>query len=1009
MIYDDYIEYTKTYQRKYGEKTVVFMQVGDFFELYAVDNDTEKAGADIYTVCDICNIQVSRKNKTILENNRQNPLMAGFPIAIVSKHIQTLVHHGYTVVMIRQVTPPPNPRREVTEIISPSTNTQTQGSENTYLMTLYWENNPIHYQSTRSQWSVGMCCIDVTTGDVCIGEAFPQMADKHYAKDEAYRWIQSIQPREIILVGDPVDKETLEDLYNSLQIRHLRLFRTVHELWGHENLGVFRKTSYQEQVLQKIYGKTCGVVGSVTEALDLSRNDFSRMAMMYSIQFVYEHNEKMMDCLKLPVNHEPVRHLNVHYNGLTQLNVISHVPGEKPLLTILNRCATAFGSRLFKEHLLNPLISTAELQTRYDMVEWFLKCPDHTTMRKHLGAVLDLERFARRLVMEQLAPCEWVSIAHSFDSIRKMLSLLETHLAMPQRPEKLWNTYKCLIDHVNTVQRMLDDDLVLEEATKYWLNDIRGSVFCKGKFIELDELQDCVQGNIQQLRTIADALSVLLASVSTGGGAGNVTEQGCKLEYNERDGYYLSMTKKRWETLLTRTPANYELPWIDGDTGDEDENNKAEKTLRLGECKTKPVSSSSSILKITHVHIESLSHRIQAEQKTLGLVATEAYMDFIRTHKFEISKCMFHIVSLLAELDVSLTHARNAEEYCYSRPILHEGTKSFVRAQKLRHPIIERIQSHTPYVPNDVDIGKDVDGWLLYGINASGKSSLMKAIGLNVLMAQAGSFVPCEKLTLQPYHYIFTRISGADNIYRGMSSFTVEMSELRNILLRCNANSLVLGDELCAGTESISALSIVAAGIDALAKQRASFVFATHLHELLDMECIPENVEVFHIHIELDENTGKIVYDRNLTKGHGHAYYGLEVCKALQLPEHFLHKAHMYRRKIQKAPNTFVNAKTSNYNKEVYIDKCLVCGNRASETHHIGYQKTASQGFIGHIGVHSKANLVPLCEECHAKEHQGTISIEGFVQTSEGRELKVKAHRTSTSAKRKTTSGTATT
>lgn len=122
-IIDDYVVYCQTYSEKYGSNTVVFIQVGDFFEIYSYkDGKTEEmVGAPMQKLCDLCNLQMSRKNKSILENSRSNPLMAGFPLVVLSKQIQILVQNGYTVVVIRQVTPPPDVKREVTEIISPST------------------------------------------------------------------------------------------------------------------------------------------------------------------------------------------------------------------------------------------------------------------------------------------------------------------------------------------------------------------------------------------------------------------------------------------------------------------------------------------------------------------------------------------------------------------------------------------------------------------------------------------------------------------------------------------------------------------------------------------------------------------------------------------------------------------------------------------------------------------------------------------------------------------------
>lgn len=971
MIYDDYIDYSTTYQQKYGEKTVVFMQVGDFFEIYAINNEVEKVGADIYTVCDICNIQVSRKNKGVLENNRQNPLMAGFPIAIVAKHIQTLVNHGYTVVLIRQVTPPPNPKREVTEIISPSTNSQAQGYDNTFLMVLHWEAIPTHYGSEKKTWTVGMCSIDVTTGDVMIGEAYPRISDPNFAKDEAYRWIQSIQPKEIIFTGNGLLDEEKEDLLSHLQVSYLRLYRSVHEKWDHDKSSTYQKISYQEQVFEKLYPKH-GIV-PVIEAYDLERRDLIRVAFMYGIDFVFEHNERMVQCLKTPIYLEMNEYLNVHYNGLLQMNVISNVKGEKPLLSLLNRCSTAFGSRLFKEMLLNPICNTDKLEERYSHLEWMYYCPYLVDIQKALSGILDLERFSRRLMLEQLSPCEWVSVKASVEQVKKAHVHIMNWIRNNENPlPNRWISDK--MDSLQDAYTMIDDFIakymIIEEAGKYWLNDIRGNFFKKGIYTELDLLQDQVDIAILQFESFANQISNL----------GENDQCACKVDSNERDGYFLTMTKRRWETAVAKAKERGLMMCT--------ESNQA---VCFEDWKAKPISSSSSIVRLTHTYLDDLSHRITSTQKRLTQVVTQTYQEFLKTHKESNAESLQHIVQVVSEIDVLVTNARNAIEYAYKKPTIdHESEKSYMKASQMRHPIIERIQQGIPYVPNDVVLGQDKDGWLLYGINASGKSSLMKAIGLTVLMAQAGMYVPCDQFTYHPYQYIFTRISGADNIYRGMSSFTVEMSELKNILLRCNDRSLVLGDELCAGTESLSALSIVASGIEYLAKQRSSFVFATHLHELIKLDCVPENVDIYHIHIELDQETGKIIYDRHITKGHGHAYYGLEVCQALQLPPDFITRAHYYRRKIQEEPESFVQIKPSNYNASIYVDRCGVCGKVATETHHIQYQKDAtgeSGKHVNHIPLHMKGNLIPLCEGCHKKEHHGELEIKGYQQTSNGKEL----------------------
>jgi DNA mismatch repair protein MutS len=130
MIYDDYVQYTDKYKNVYGEKTVVFIEIGSFFELYGVNNDKEVSGANMVEMSNLLNIQVSRKNKSILENSRDNPLMAGFPSYALKKFVDILINNKYTNVIIEQVTPPPNPKRDVTQIISPSTYIENLTSTN---------------------------------------------------------------------------------------------------------------------------------------------------------------------------------------------------------------------------------------------------------------------------------------------------------------------------------------------------------------------------------------------------------------------------------------------------------------------------------------------------------------------------------------------------------------------------------------------------------------------------------------------------------------------------------------------------------------------------------------------------------------------------------------------------------------------------------------------------------------------------------------------------------------
>ena len=199
----------------------------------------------------------------------------------------------------------------------------------------------------------------------------------------------------------------------------------------------------------------------------------------------------------------------------------------------------------------------------------------------------------------------------------------------------------------------------------------------------------------------------------------------------------------------------------------------------------------------------------------------------------------------------------------------------------------------------------------------------MKAVGLNIILAQAGFYTASKEFTFSPYKHLFTRILNNDNIFKGESSFAVEVSEIRSILKRCDNNSLVLGDELCNGTENISAQSIFASCVITLSKRYSNFIFATHLHGLMDMEQVKalDNVKAYHLKVEFDKKNDILVYDRKIQPGNGPPIYGLEVCKAMDLDDDFIQMADKIRRKLLNVEDSVVPDNKSKYNAQVYVDK----------------------------------------------------------------------------------------
>ena len=178
-----------------------------------------------------------------------------------------------------------------------------------------------------------------------------------------------------------------------------------------------------------------------------------------------------------------------------------------------------------------------------------------------------------------------------------------------------------------------------------------------------------------------------------------------------------------------------------------------------------------------------------------------------------------------------------------------------------------------------------------------------------------------------------------------------------------------------------------------LVKQMSSFILATHLHNLSKMPEIEKitNVSKYHLKVNFDRDNNRLIYDRKLHEGSGSAIYGLEVCKAMDLPEEFIDIANNIRKGIMNIDKEILSTKKSHYNNDLYMDKCSICGKQGIDTHHIKPQEDADENnFIGSMHKNTKGNLVVLCEECHIKTHHGNLQINGYIQTSEGKILDYK-------------------
>ena len=960
-----YLDLFDKYQEKYGDNTIILMEVGSFFEMYGIET-TEINKGKVTEISSLLNIQCTKKDKAKLEENYNNPRMAGFPTPALSKYINIILENNYTVVLVEQVTPPPKPERKVTRILSPGTNFDTMKVASSNLMSIYIE------KISENQTCIGVSVIDVITGKNLVFETQSKLDDKDYGYEEIFRMIQVHNPSELLINLKNVDMSK-EDIVSYFEIEN----NTYHVNIDNKNTDI-ANLSYQKQFLEKIFKHDTML--SVIEYLDLERKIWGTISYIYLLQFSYEHDERILSKLTKPIIDEEENLLLLANNTIQQLNITSNNGfnnSTNSLLGMINKTSTIMGKRLLKERLLNPIKEKKTLDKRYGFIDTMINDNNYLTYESYLKNINDIERLQRRLSISIIHPCEFTTLYHSYLSIDDIIKMASVNFREISPDTYVNQKFKDFIKDFEIYYN-------LENMYKYNINTIGNNIFNNGIYPELDVIENDINQSELYFIILKNKLSEIIQENSP---KTNGTDF-VKIDYNDRDGKYLSLTKKRFEILKCSLEKSKKYKNCIIHLNDPE--NNIDISFNLKEIDVKHDKANT---KIFSKQIKTYSDKIVLLKQKMNKLATQYYIDSLDIFSKKYDHYLSKISDFIAEIDVIKSSAKIAIINNYKKPIIDEEIKgnSYVIADDIRHPIIEKLNRNCEYIPNDIVLGNNnTDGMLLYSVNAAGKSSLMKSIGINIIMAQAGMYVAATNFRYRPYSYIFTRISGNDNLFKGQSSFAVEMSELRGILKRANSNSLVLGDELCSGTETNSALAIVAAGIKWLAQKNTSFIFATHLHQLSKMDIINnlDNVKHFHLKVEYDQIKKMLVYNRKLEPGSGLSIYGLEVCKAMDLDKEFLEMANSIRIDIANIDKKIISDKKSKYNSNILIDKCAICNENAEDVHHIKFQCTADKyNMIGNYHKNVENNLVCLCKKCHINVHNGDLQINGYIETSKGIKL----------------------
>ncbi len=960
---DEYHEYLSKYKEKYGEKTIVLMMVGSFYEAYGVNSEKEKYGCDeIIEIGNLLNIIVTRKNKSIIENSKSNHLLMGFPLYCLNKYVEILIEENYTVVVISQVTPPPNPKREVTNIFSPSTYIENiQTYEEKYLMTIYLSKY-FNYRSKTTFINCSIAIYDITTSKSYIYESPNNITDNNLILDEIFRIKQTYYPKEVIIFGDLIDNLSFEKIINFLELSSVCV---------HNNLNNFPKEllnlNYQNEILKKVFPNT-GILTPI-EYCNLEKNPNSVVSYVNLLKFIYEHDSNNLKCVYQPELLTANNKLILEFNTIKKLNIInidnSMNSKNSSLLNILNNCISSNGKRFFKHCLLNPITDIKELEERYNNIDLFLKKDINSKyyiydlIRKELQSIIDIERSFNKLSINKFHPFEFNILHNSIKKIIKLIEILEIN-----NVNLLFN---CDKEDYKLFLKYLEEIFNIEELPKYNLDNISESFYIEGYNKNIDTIQNELNKCNKYFLQLVHKLNSSSPDFSGF----------FKQDFNERDGNYLSITSKRFLQVKKKISSNFDISI--------DEYNDIFKNL------IDKITPNKLTVKITSTNISKINDKIFELKNELKQNIMSLYNEICNNIYNKFNNLFKNTISFVNNIDFIANNASNSIKFNYNRPSIDkDADKSYFKATDLRHPIIEVINTKIPYISNNIKLGiENQDGIILYGCNSVGKSSTMKAIGLNLILAQAGMFVPSKYFLYSPYKSIFTRIPSSDDIFKGQSTFTVELSEFRNIQKKANKYSLIIGDELMVGTEFISGISLITAGIIELSKKQTSFIFASHLHELKNIEEIKEikTLKIYHMTIHFDNITKDLIFDRKLKENGGPETYGLEIAKSYDFDNSFLKNAEKIKKKLLNENNSIIQNKKSRYNSNKFIDKCSICGDTKNlEIHHINQQKNAD--IHGNINkqFHKNIlhNLVCLCIKCHDNIHNNNININGYKFTTTG-------------------------
>lgn len=516
-----------------------------------------------------------------------------------------------------------------------------------------------------------------------------------------------------------------------------------------------------------------------------------------------------------------------------------------PLIQVLDQTVTPMGARLLKRWLLMPLKDLVQIQERLNIVDQAKQLKKlRKNMRETLSQVGDLERLTSKLAMRRIGPRELQQLNRSL----KLIPSIQAHLHEANQNQLLQlavQLHLCL-----GVVAKLDNMLVADPP----ILANKGNVIKEGVNAELDELRKIAFGG-------KDYLLQLQKKEQERTGIPSL-----KIAYNNVFGYYLEVTHVHKD----KVPSD----WL------------RKQTLTNAE-------------RYITEELKKYEDQIIGAEEKITSIEESLYNELVISLANEITSIQSN-AQLLGKIDCLFSFAQLAEMNNYCKPTLQESFELVLK--DARHPVIEKqLPLGESYIANDIFLDKETQQIIiLTGPNMSGKSAILRQTALCVLMAQMGSFVPAKEANIGIVDKVFTRVGASDNLSAGESTFMVEMTETASILNNLSPNSLILLDEIGRGTSTYDGISLAWAITEYLNQHpyKPKTLFATHYHELNELEQAGNGIKNFHVHVKEQDN--KVIFLRKLKPGGSEHSFGIHVARMAGIPKTVLNRSGVLLKELEK-------------------------------------------------------------------------------------------------------------